>query len=147
MDFEPVIAALQAAFPDVDLARRAAPLDDTFVTIPAEGLRRAVTLLLEDWQLRHLSTITGVDTGAHVELLYHFWDGHGLTLRVTLPYEALHVASVTDLIPGAAFYERELVEMFAVRVDGLPDSPPLLLPDDWDGGAPLLKSGRMKAEG
>ncbi|HOV47247.1 MAG TPA: NADH-quinone oxidoreductase subunit C [Anaerolineae bacterium] len=139
MDFEPVIAALQAAFPDVDLAPRAAPLDDTFVTIPAEGLRRAVTLLLEDWQLRHLSTITGLDTGEYVELLYHFWHTHGLTLRVTLPYAALRIASITDLIPGAAFYEREIVEMFAVTVDGLPDPRPFLLPDDWDGGAPLRK--------
>lgn len=139
-NLEPIIAALQAAFPESDLAPRAVPLDDTFVTIPAAGLRRAVTLLLEDWHLYHLSTITGVDTGEHLELLYHFWDGHGLTLRVTLPYETPHIASITDLIPGAAFYERELVEMLAVTVEGLPDPRPLLLPDDWDGGAPLRKS-------
>lgn len=147
MDGEVVIAALQAAFPDVDLAPCAVPLDDTFVTLPVASLRPAVQLLLDSLGIQHLSTITGVDTGEAVELLYHFWEGHGITLRVPLPYDALSIASITDLIPGAAFYEREIVEMFAVAVEGLPDPRPLLLPDDWDGGAPLLKGGRVKAEG
>ena len=139
MTIEQIVAALQAAFPDADLAPRTVPLDDTFVTIPVEGLRRAVQVLLENCGVWHLSTITGLDTGEQVELLYHFWEVHGLTLRVALPYDRLHIASITDLIPGAAFYEREIVEMLAVTVDGLLDLRPLLLPDDWDGSAPLRK--------
>lgn len=139
MDVEAVIAALEAAFPGVDLERRAVPLDDTFVTLPAADLHRAVTLLLEKPGWQHLSTITGVDNGASVELLYHFWNRRGLTLRVELPYTALSIPSITELIPGAAFYERELAEMFAVTVEGLPDPRPLLLPDNWDGGAPLRR--------
>lgn len=139
MELEAVIAALEAAFPENDLERRAAPLDDTFITLPAADLHRAVTLLLDMPGWQHLSTITGVDGGAGVELLYHFWNGHGLTLRVLLPYTALSIPSLTGLIPGAAFYEREIAEMFAVTVAGLPDPRPLLLPDDWDGGAPLRR--------
>ncbi len=140
MNVGAVIAALQAAFPDADLAPRVVPLDDTFVTLPAAMLRPAVQMLLDSLGVHHLSTITGVDTGEVVELLYHFWNEHGLTLRVPLAYDALSVASITDLIPGAAFYERELTEMLAVTIEGLPDPQPLLLPDDWDGGAPLRRS-------
>jgi NADH-quinone oxidoreductase subunit C len=139
MDVKAVVRALEAAFPDHDLAARAVSTDDTFVTLPAEALRPAVALLLERFDLHHLSTITGIDAGEAVELLYHFWNRHGLTLRIVLPYDALHVTSVTDLIPGAAFYEREVMEMLDVTVEGHPDPRPLLLPDDWDEGAPLRK--------
>ncbi|HET90768.1 MAG TPA: NADH-quinone oxidoreductase subunit C [Chloroflexi bacterium] len=139
MDVAAVVQALQAAFPDCDVAARAVSIDDTFVTLPVGALRTAIELLHERFDLYHLSTITGIDTGEAVEILYHFWDRRGLTLRIVLPYDALHVASVTDLIPGAAFYEREIIEMLDVMVEGHPDPRPMLLPDDWDEGAPLRK--------
>ena len=49
------------------------------------------------------------------------------------------IASVTDLIPGASFYEREIGEMLHLTFDGHPDPRPLLLPDDWNGDAPLRR--------
>ena len=94
-------------------------------------------LLVERFDLRHLSTITGQDTASEIELLYHFWDRQGLTLRTLLPGQEPHIATVTDLIPGASFYEREVSEMLHVTFDGHPDPRPLLLPDDWNGEAPL----------
>ena len=50
--------------------------------------------------------------------------------------------SVSDLIPGAAFYEREAAEMLGITFrrpaeDEQPDPGWFLLPDDWEGGAPL----------
>jgi NADH-quinone oxidoreductase subunit C len=94
-------------------------------------------MLIERFDLRHLSTITGQDSGHEIELLYHFWSGQGLTLRVALAREGSTVASVTDLIPGAAFYEREVSEMLGVAFDGHPGLHPLLLPEDWRGRPPL----------
>ena len=38
-----------------------------------------------------------------------------------------------------AFYEREVAEMLGVTFDGHPDPGLFLLPDDWEGGAPLRK--------
>lgn len=116
------------------------PIDETVVTVPAECLRRAVDGLRETFEIDHLSTITGQDTGEEIELLYHFWRGYGITLRVRLPYADPRAPSLVAAIPGALFYEREIIEMLGVTFDGHPDPQPLLLPDTWEGGWPLRKS-------
>jgi Ni,Fe-hydrogenase III large subunit/NADH:ubiquinone oxidoreductase subunit C len=149
---------------DVDV--RVVLLDDVWITLPVKCLRPAVEALVEQCGLRHLSTITGQHIGSEpdieglTELLYHFWQGHGLTLRFVLParrsdrsarrsdrsarrsdrHEVSGVPSITDLIPGAAFYEREVAEMLGVFFEGHPDLRPLLLPDDWESGAPLRQN-------
>jgi NADH:ubiquinone oxidoreductase subunit C len=130
-----------------ELEVRRVPVDDVLVTLPAAALRAAVEALIESFDLRHLSTITGLDSGEAIELLYHFWDGQGLTLRVVLPREGTRVDTLLDLVPGADFYEREVAEMLHVAFVAPPgekgacgevlDREKLLLPDDWDEGAPL----------
>ena len=137
MDINAVVAALRETCPGRGIELRAVPIADTFVALPPDCVRPAVGLLVERFDLRHLSTITGEDTGGEIVLLYHFWDGRGLTLRTSLPREAPHITTLTDLIPGAAFYEREVSEMLGVVFDGHPDPRALLLPDDWEGEPPL----------
>lgn len=134
---EAVVAAFRKAFPGVDVTSRSGLLEETFVALPPQCLRDAVRLLLEQFGVRHLSTITGQDVGDDIELLYHFWAGQGLTLRTMLPRNEAHIGTITDLVTGASFYEREVAEMLGVVFDGHPDPRPLLLPDDWTGGAPL----------
>ncbi len=135
--FEKLLTELQALFPEHDLEGRSVPSDDLFITIPADGLRAAVRLLLDEFDLYHLSTITGQAHEENLELLYHFWDRHGVTLRILLPYDALTMPTLTDLIPGANFYEREIWEMLGVTFEGHPDLQRLLMPDDWEGEHPL----------
>lgn len=137
--FEEIFASLQAAFPEVEIPVYAVPLNGTFVTLAAEYIHPAAQILVEQFDFYHLSTITGDDTGEGVCVMYHFWNNYGITLRVVLPYDNLHVASLTDLIPGASFYEREVFEMLGVTFDGHPHLERLFLPDDWDGGYPLRR--------
>ena len=137
MNVDLILNAMRGIFPTKTIEAQPVPMDETFVELPPGCIHPAVRLLVERFDLRHLSTITGQDTGREIELLYHFWDGGGLTLRTSLPREEPHIATLTDLIPGAAFYEREVSEMLDVTFDGHPDLCALLLPDDWDGEAPL----------
>jgi len=137
MNVDLILEALRKTFPAETIEVRAMPVNETFVTLPPACIRPAAQVLVEQLNLRHLSAITGQDTGSEIELLYHFWDGRGLTLRASLPREEPHIATLTDLIPGAAFYEREVCEMLGVTFEGHPDPRALLLPDDWDGEAPL----------
>jgi NADH:ubiquinone oxidoreductase subunit C len=113
------------------------PIDDVLVRLPAAQVHLAVKILVEWYDVLHLSTLTGQDTEDEIELQYHFWDGRGLTLCTSLPRENARIATVTDLIPGAAFYEREVSEMLHVTFEGHPNPQPFLLPDDWNGEAPL----------
>jgi NADH:ubiquinone oxidoreductase subunit C len=35
--------------------------------------------------------------------------------------------------------------MFGIRFSGREDTPPLLLPDDWDGGPPFIRKEKQDA--
>ncbi|MFB3852433.1 MAG: NADH-quinone oxidoreductase subunit C [Vicinamibacterales bacterium] len=133
-----------------------------FVVRDASALHEGVRLLTEA-RWGYLSAMTGLDKPAPVakpkpgaaqeaapaeqptgrlEVLYHFCEGAAVvTLRIDLPYDAAWVPTVCDVIPSAAMYERELEEMFGVRVEGTPLTDPLLLPEDWPQGVhPLRKA-------
>ena len=144
MNVELILQALRETFPAETVEAQAAPIGETFVALPVDCIHLAAQVLVKRFDLRHLSTITGQDTGSEIELLYHFWDGAGLTLRTSLPREEPHIATLTDLIPGAAFYEREVSEMLGVTFDGHPDPRALLLPDDWDGEPPLRQQEKVQ---
>jgi NADH:ubiquinone oxidoreductase subunit C len=77
-----------------------------------------------------------------IELLYHFAEGQAVvTLRVNLPYSNPRVPTVCGLVPIATLYERELIEMFGITIEGTPNTDHLLLTDDWPQGVyPLRKS-------
>jgi len=62
-------------------------------------------------------------------------------VRVLLPYSQAAIPSICSVLPAASLYERELMEMFGIDVQGTPVTQKLLLPDDWpDGVYPLRKS-------
>lgn len=86
-------------------------------------------------RLGYLGTITGLDHGPEnggLEVLYHFFaDEAVITLRVGLPYEDPAVPSLSNIIPAAEPYERELSEMFGITVTGLRNPDRLYLPEDW----------------
>jgi NADH-quinone oxidoreductase subunit C len=136
-------AALVEACPDCSCEIEQLPVDELVVTLPARCLHRVVALLREAFGVYHLSTITGQDTGTALELLYHFWQGRGVTLRVALPYDAACIPTLTGALPGAAFYEQEIAELVGVTFEGHPNPVPLLLPDTWDEGYPL-REGRSE---
>jgi NADH:ubiquinone oxidoreductase subunit C len=132
-DISFVVARMKAIFMHRIQDVRTMPVAEHVVRIGASDLREVVIWLLAHSDCQHLSTITAVDNGQQIELFYHFWDRQGLSLHINLPRQEPRIDSLTDLIPGAMFYEREVLEMFGVKFSGLQQNQPLLLPDDWDG--------------
>jgi NADH:ubiquinone oxidoreductase subunit C len=122
-----------------DAPMRLIPHDDLAVTVPSESVHEIVARLMEHCDLAHLTTITAIDEGETVTLKYHFWQEHGLTLETWLSVDDLSIKSIIDILPGAAFYEREIFGMFGVDFVGHEDLRPLLLPDGWQAGPPLRK--------
>jgi Ni,Fe-hydrogenase III component G len=97
-------------------------------------------------RLGYLAAITGLDLGSELgelEVLYHFCTAHVvITLRVRLPREegTASVPTLSDIIPSAQSFERELSEMLGITVVGLLNPGHLYLPDDWPEGVyPLRK--------
>lgn len=115
---------------------------DVTLTTPADLVPMVTALRVK--RLGYLAAITGCDLGPEVgqlEVLYHFCAGSAvITLRVRLPREGATIASLSDVIPSAESFERELAEMFGVTVEGLRRPERLYLPDDWPEGVyPLRK--------
>ena len=140
MEIETLLATLGEACPDYAFEARTIPVDETVIEIPAACLEDVVNVLRTTFSVYHLSTITGQDRGTELELLYHFWHERGITLRVALPREGARVRTLTETIPGADFYEREVGEMLGVTFEGHPGPEHLLLPEDWESEPPLRKA-------
>lgn len=139
MEIENLLAALGEVCPDHSFEARTMPVDETVIEIPAACLEDVVNVLRSTFSVHHLSTITGQDRGTALELMYHFWHGRGITLRIALPREDPCVPTLTGAIPGADFYEREVGEMLGVTFEGHPGPEHLLLPEDWESEPPLRK--------
>jgi NADH-quinone oxidoreductase subunit C len=70
--------------------------------------------------------------GIHYELL-NMDTVARVAVKTRVPLEDPHIASVTDLWPGADFPEREAYDMFGVIFDGHPDLRRILMPEDYEG--------------
>ncbi len=89
----------------------------------------------------HVAVIASADTGAQVELMYHFYVYWGIpheeilvTFTVALDKTDLKVPTITGLIPGALTSEREKQEMVGIEVVDIPDGRRLFLPEDFPAG-------------
>ncbi|MCD6285139.1 MAG: NADH-quinone oxidoreductase subunit C [Anaerolineae bacterium] len=139
--YDRIVCALAGLCLSAETRIKSAPGDELVIRLPVENLRAAVAVLVNQLGVTHLTTITGEDLTPELTLKYHFWQERGFTLEVELPGEAPVVATIVDLVPGAALYEREVYGMFGIAVEGHPDLQPLLLPDGWEGPPPLRKEG------
>jgi len=112
-----------------------------WIEVKKSAFRHAVEHICRLQEHPHLAIISSSDLGAEVELIYHFTIYYGeqlqelsLGLRVKLPKSDLKIPTITDLIPGALFTERETQEMMGVEVVGIPDKRRLFLPGDFPEG-------------
>ena len=98
-----------------------------------------------------LTAITGLDLGANLGVLYHIRLSNGfVTVRVEVPKENPKIATITDLMPGGAFHEREVTDLLGVVIEGHPSPGRLLLSENWPENVyPLrkdVKANEVKLE-
>jgi Ni,Fe-hydrogenase III large subunit/Ni,Fe-hydrogenase III component G len=118
-----------------------------FVRVVAGAHRDAVRALLESDGDAGLSALTGLDLGNAIELMYHIRTRKTVvTIRTEVPKGSAEIESITDLIPGAEFHEREVADLLGVKFRGHPNPKRLILPDDWPEGLfPLRKDANLAA--
>ncbi|MEA3290727.1 MAG: NADH-quinone oxidoreductase subunit C [Pseudomonadota bacterium] len=111
--------------------------------IDSDALPALLELLRGRASYVHLSAISCVDwiEDGEFELVYHLWSyetnslvsAHTRILRNPGIY-----LSVYDLYQPAAFFERDIFEMFGVRFEGHPNLEKFIL-TEWDGPPPMRK--------
>jgi Ni,Fe-hydrogenase III component G len=95
---------------------------------------RAAVAFLKNNGFSQLSAITGSQTDDKlIELLYHFDKAGSLfTLRMLLPEKECSIPTISDIIPGALLYEREIHDLYGIDFIGHPSLQKLVLPDEWN---------------
>ena len=90
----------------------------------------------------YLTKITAVDYGTYVEavyILYSMQTKQQEVVRVKLDSANKALDTIMRIYPAADWYERELSEMFGIKIKGRRAGRLLL--EEWNGkDAPLLKS-------
>jgi NADH-quinone oxidoreductase subunit C len=122
--------------------------NENTIEITQDKLKTFVGHLVNDLHVRHLMTITGLDVGQNLIIIYHFsLERDRINVRTSVPKTNPSALSIVDIVPGAILYEMELHDMFGIEFVGNPwKDQKLLLPDEWpdDLPPPLLKT--TKAE-
>jgi len=123
-----------------------AHLGKASIQVKADSNRDVLKVLLETDKSAGISAITGVDLGDKIGLLYHIrTNGAIVTVSTEVPKEAPKIPTITDLIPGAHFHEREVADLFGVTFEGHPNPARLVLPEDWpDNLYPLRKDAKLE---
>lgn len=108
-----------------------------YIDFKNEDIPEVVKFIFEDLGCRFVIA-TGIDTPAGIEILYHFSDdatGKMISLRtLILDKKQPSIESITPIIRGAEWIEREMWELFGIDFKGHPNLKHLLLIEDWPQG-------------
>lgn len=135
-------AELMKRFPRILTNVRVPRARRIFVDVSAADLAAALDALVHELEFSMLLTITGLDLGERLGVIYHMARPSGvvLNLSTSVPKAEPVLQTVTAMFPAAELYERELADLLGMQVQGLPQGPRYPLPDDWpDGQYPLRK--------
>jgi len=151
MTAEEIVDALKGALPDVQI-EIAPSIDQPTLVVPRDQIVAVCAALHDTPSLRFTCLdLTAVDWWPgepRFQVVYHlasFDPPQRLRLRVPLPGEDAHVATISTLCPGANWLEREVFDLFGIIFDGHPDLRRVLMPEDWEG-YPLRKDYPVQIE-
>ncbi|MGM0441484.1 MAG: NADH-quinone oxidoreductase subunit C [Elusimicrobiota bacterium] len=106
-----------------------------YIEIDTDYLRKAARFFFDELGFR-FSTATAVDEKDYMEIIYHFsYDKKGifLNLIVKTDLDKARVDTLTDIIKGTKWIERELIELMGIEFEGNEDTENLLLSKDYRG--------------
>jgi len=137
MTADQIVAMLGERIGDALLESDSPQPSRLYVTVEREALPDATRLLVERLGARYVvggGTDLREDAGHF--LVSHFFafddrDDLYLGLHTRVPPDDAVVPSITPIIPGAGWTEREVYDTIGVKADGHPDPRRLILPDDW----------------
>ena len=133
-EFENAVEILKNNLADAIVELKVPRPRKAYILLKPERHRDAISLLLKKVKEPILSTISGVDLGNEIELNYHMACEGTITLKNRVNREKPVTKTITDILPGANLYEREIFDLLGVVFEGHPNLERLLLPDAWPKG-------------
>ncbi len=117
-----------------------------FVNVPYENVGQVFEFLVKHMGFGELSSLTGLDNKDTFGIIYHLSRDGKVILNLEVDFaKDKSIQTVTNEFPAADAYERELIDLFGMKIVGLPDGSRYPLPDDWPKDEhPLLKDWKQK---
>ena len=112
----------------------------------SENKKLEIMKYLKERGYYHLSTISGFDEGEKLGAIYHITNHKIIiNLRVRTPKESPVLKSVLPVYPSATSYEREIEDLFGIKIEGLPPGRNYPLPEGFPKGVhPLRKDVKLE---
>jgi Ni,Fe-hydrogenase III component G len=107
-----------------------------YVMVKKEDAFEAVRFLFDDLKARFI-IISALDTTPGIEMLYHFsFDtiDKVVSIRTIIPMPSPEIESISLMIPGAEYVEREIFDILGVNFINHPNLRRFILGDDWPEG-------------
>lgn len=138
---ESIVEALQKNFAVIFEEFR----NEAHVFARAEQIVDLITSLRDEHHFELLSALTAVDYWPQEEPRFHVIYqltsiAKNLSIQIRIPLAATNplIPTVSGVFASANWRERELWDMFGIRIVGHPDLRRILMPADWEGH-PLRK--------
>ena len=138
---EPIVKIIQEKFGATYEEFR----DEVHLFLKPEQIVDALTLLRDEHKFELLSALTAVDyypqQNPRFHVVYQLTSlAQNLSVQIRVPVNGTSpkVPTATGVYGVANWRERELLDMFGIKIEGHPDPRRILMPVDWEGH-PLRK--------
>ena len=120
-----------------------------FADVPTEKFYEIFDFTVKQMHFNAISAITGMDSGDMFTVMYHLnKDGRiVLNLTVSVSKDKPSIKTVTPYFASADIYEREIMDLLGIQVQGLPAGNRYPLPDSWSANDhPLRKDWKSPSK-
>lgn len=110
------------------------------IVVPKESYKEVIKFIVENFNIPHIQTITGIDMGNEIQIIAHLGRTTTINVKTSIDKNNPEIDTITDIIPGASFYEREIYDLLGVNFKEHPNLKRVILPENWPKGVyPLRK--------
>jgi membrane-bound hydrogenase subunit beta len=104
-----------------------------FADVPVEKFGEIFDFAVKQMHFDAISAITGMDNGDSFRVMYHL-NKEGrvvLNLAISVSRDKPSIKTVEPYFASADVYERELIDLLGIQVEGMPAGSRYPLPDNW----------------
>jgi NADH:ubiquinone oxidoreductase subunit C len=128
---------LKAAFSEKILHTETYNTNRLKIQVEAKNLIEIMEYIANELEFPSLEAISGVDWESYFEVVYHIdrWDGDPTVIQIHVKLEDRdnpEVPTITSIWASADWHEREVFDLYGIRISGHPNLKRLLLPEEWD---------------
>ena len=106
------------------------------IYIPKEALLKVTEYLFKDLGYRYI-IVSAMDSKEGYEIIYHYSDdstGWIMNLNVIIPHDKPEVESITPVVYGAEWIEREIMDLLGITFLNHPKPERFLFAESWPEG-------------